>query len=54
MIRRVAREMVLQSLFQMDFTQAEPEEALAISLAVQQDEEKSEDTEKSDDTENRE
>ena len=28
MIRRVAREMVLQSLFQMDFTQAEPAEAL--------------------------
>ena len=38
MIRRVAREMVLQSLFQMDFTQAEPEEALAIALEVQQDE----------------
>ena len=42
MIRRVAREMVLQSLFQMDFTQAEPAEALAIALEVQQDEEKSE------------
>ena len=46
MIRRVAREMVLQSLFQMDFTQAEPEEALAISLEVQQDEEKSEEAAK--------
>ena len=46
MIRRVAREMVLQSLFQMDFTQAEPEEALAISLGVQQDEERSEEAEK--------
>ena len=42
MIRRIAREMVLQSLFQMDFTQAEPTEALAIALEVQQDEEKSE------------
>ena len=42
MIRRVAREMVLQSLFQMDFTQAGPEEALAIALEVQQDEENSE------------
>jgi N utilization substance protein B len=31
--------MVLQSLFQMDFTQAEPAEALAIALEVQQDEE---------------
>ena len=41
MIRRVAREMVLQSLFQMDFTQAAPAEALAIALEVQQDEEKS-------------
>ncbi|MBQ9635696.1 MAG: transcription antitermination factor NusB [Acidaminococcaceae bacterium] len=46
MIRRVAREMVLQSLFQMDFTQAEPEEALAISLEVQQDEEQSEEAAK--------
>ena len=46
MIRRVAREMVLQSLFQMDFTQAEPAEALAIALEVQQDEEKSEEAEK--------
>ena len=46
MIRRVAREMVLQSLFQMDFTQAEPEEALAIALEVQQDEEKSEEAAK--------
>ena len=42
MIRRVAREMVLQSLFQMDFTQAEPAEALAIALEVQKDEENSE------------
>ena len=42
MIRRVAREMVLQSLFQMDFTQAGPEEALAIALEVQRDEENSE------------
>ena len=46
MIRRVAREMVLQSLFQMDFTQAEPAEALAIALEVQQDEEKSEEASK--------
>ena len=46
MIRRVAREMVLQSLFQMDFTQAEPAEALAIALEVQQDEEKSEEADK--------
>ena len=46
MIRRVAREMALQSLFQMDFTQAGPEEALAISLEVQQDEEKSEEAAK--------
>ena len=43
MIRRVAREMVLQSLFQMDFTKAEP---LAIALEVQQDEEKSEEAAK--------
>ena len=42
MIRRVSREMVLQSLFQMDFTQAEPAEALAIALEVQKDEENSE------------
>ena len=42
MIRRVAREMVLHSLFQMDFTQAEPAEALAIALEVQKDEENSE------------
>ena len=42
MIRRVAREMVLQSLFQMDITQAEPAEALAIALEVQKDEENSE------------
>ncbi len=42
MIRRVARKMVLQSLFQMDFTEAEPAEALAIALEVQQDEENSE------------
>ena len=42
MIRRVAREMVLQSLFQMDFTRAEPAEALAIALEVQKDEENSE------------
>ena len=42
MIRRVAREMVLQSLFQMDFAQAEPAEALAIALEVQKDEENSE------------
>ena len=46
MIRRVAREMVLQSLFQMDFTQAVPAEALAIALEVQQDEEKSEEAAK--------
>ena len=46
MIRRVAREMVLQSIFQMDFTQAEPAEALAIALEVQQDEEKSEEAAK--------
>ena len=43
MIRRVAREIVLQSLFQME---AEPAEALAIALEVQQDEEKSEEAEK--------
>ena len=41
MIRRVAREMVLQSLFQMDFTRAEPADALAIALEVRQDEENS-------------
>ncbi|XOQ52951.1 MAG: Transcription antitermination protein NusB [Succiniclasticum sp.] len=35
MIRRTAREMVLQSLFQMDFTDAKPEEALEIALEVQ-------------------
>ena len=46
MIRRVAREMVLQSLFQMDFTQADPEESLKIALEVQRDEEKSEEAEK--------
>lgn len=46
MIRRVAREMVLQSLFQMDFTQAEPEEALKISFGVQCDEEKCDEAEK--------
>lgn len=46
MIRRVAREMVLQSLFQMDFTQAAPAEALAIALEVRQDEEKSEEAAK--------
>jgi len=46
MIRRVAREMVLQSLFQMDFTDAKPEEALHIALEVQQDEEKSEEASK--------
>ena len=46
MIRRVAREMVLQSLFQMDFTQAEPAEALAIALEVQKDEENSEEAAK--------
>jgi N utilization substance protein B len=46
MIRRVAREMVLQSLFQMDFTQADPAEALAIALEVQQDEENSEEAAK--------
>lgn len=46
MIRRVAREMVLQSLFQMDFTQADPDESLKIALEVQRDEEKSEEAEK--------
>ena len=46
MSRRVAREMVLQSLFQMDFTQAEPAEALAIALEVQKDEENSEEAAK--------
>ncbi|HBX75804.1 MAG TPA: transcription antitermination factor NusB [Acidaminococcaceae bacterium] len=46
MIRRVAREMVLQSLFQMDYTQAEPAEALAIALEVQQDEENREEAAK--------
>ena len=46
MIRRVAREMVLQSLFQMDFTQADLEESLKIALEVQRDEEKSEEAEK--------
>ena len=35
MIRRVAREMVLQSLFQIDFTQAAPEEALQVALEEQ-------------------
>jgi len=34
MIRRVAREMVLQSLFQMDFTQATADEALQVALEV--------------------
>ncbi len=38
--------MVLQSLFQMDFTQADPEESLKIALEVQRDEEKSEEAEK--------
>ena len=46
MIRRVAREMVLQSLFQMDYTHADADEALAIALEVQQEEEKSEEAEK--------
>ena len=46
MIRRVAREMVLQSLFQMDFTRAEPAEALAIALEVQEDEAHSEEAAK--------
>ena len=39
MIRRTAREIVLQSLFQMDFTDAKPEEALEIALEVQNEDE---------------
>jgi N utilization substance protein B len=39
MIRRLAREIVLQSLFQIDFTQAEPEEALQVALAEQKSDE---------------
>lgn len=39
MIRRTAREIVLQSLFQMDFTDAGPEEALEIALEVQNEDE---------------
>lgn len=39
MIRRTAREIVLQSLFQMDFTDAKPEEALEFALEVQNEDE---------------
>ena len=39
MIRRTAREIVLQSLFQMDCTDAKPEEALEIALEVQNEDE---------------
>ena len=39
MIRRLAREIVLQSLFQIDFTQAEPEEALQVALSEQKSDE---------------
>lgn len=35
MIRRIAREIVLQSLFQIDFTGCEPESALAAALEFQ-------------------
>jgi len=35
MIRRIAREIVLQSLFQIDFTGCEPENALAAAVAFQ-------------------
>lgn len=36
MIRRVAREMVLQSLFQVDFSNVEPEAALEAALVEQE------------------
>ena len=35
MIRRIARELVLQSLFQVDFTKTEPEAALAAAMEAQ-------------------
>lgn len=35
MSRRIARELVLQSLFQIDFTKAEPEKALAAAMEEQ-------------------
>ena len=37
MIRRIAREMVLQSLFQIDFTKCEPEVALQAALEYQKE-----------------
>ena len=37
MIRRIAREMVLQSLFQLDFTKCEPEAALQAALECQKE-----------------
>lgn len=37
MIRRIAREMVLQSLFQIDFTKCEPEAALQAALECQKE-----------------
>ncbi len=37
MIRRIAREMVLQSLFQIDFTKCEPEAALQAALEYQKE-----------------
>ena len=37
MIRRIAREMVLQSLFQIDFTKCEPETALQAALEYQKE-----------------
>ncbi len=37
MIRRVARELVLQSLFQIDFTECEAEQALVASLAEREE-----------------
>jgi N utilization substance protein B len=35
MSRRIARELVLQSLFQIDFTKTEPEKALAAAMDAQ-------------------
>ena len=35
MSRRIARELVLQSLFQVDFTKTEPEAALAAAMEAQ-------------------
>lgn len=38
MIRRIAREVVLQSLFQIDFSKCEPEAALNAALAEHEEE----------------